>query len=296
MRTWPCIGAKETGKRCQIYHRDFESEMVHRIEMESALRNAIERDELLVYYQPQIDLHTERVSSMEALIRWNHPERGLVGPVEFIYLAEETGLIVDIGHWVLCQVCEQVAKWIAEGYRAPRVAVNLSARQLNSPELIESIAGVVEEAGIPASLIELEITESTIMEEPEQVIDTLNKLKSMGFTLAIDDFGTGYSSLNYLKRFPIDYIKIDRAFITDVVDNRIDADIVRAIVALARALDVKVIAEGVETIGQQRFLQELKCDLAQGFLLSKPVPAGVIERKFLDYGGDSNLVVFPHNP
>jgi diguanylate cyclase (GGDEF)-like protein len=285
--------AKEQGNQYRIYQEQFESAVVHRMEMQSDLRAALDRDELLVHFQPQQDLRTGAISGMEALVRWNHPGKGMVSPVEFIYLAEETGMIMEIGHWVLCHCCEQLARWIDAGYEAPRIAINLSARQLKDPELTRMIAEVLEETGVPAGLLEFEITESTIMENPEDVNATLHQLKDMGFLLAIDDFGTGYSSLNYLKRFPIDYIKIDRVFITDVVDNRIDADIVRAIVALARALNLKVIAEGVETESQLRFLGELDCDYAQGYLLSRPAPAAAMERDFMEINRDSKLVPFP---
>jgi EAL domain-containing protein (putative c-di-GMP-specific phosphodiesterase class I) len=247
----------------------------------------------VVYYQPQEDLRTGLISGYEALIRWQHPVRGLVPPAEFIELAERNGLINEIGHWVLCTICEQMRDWAARGFEMPRVAINLSARQLANPSLVEDFREVITDAGIPPDRIEFEITESAIMDRPDEMIGMLRDLKAMGTRLAVDDFGTGYSSLSYLKRFPLDYIKIDRAFISDVMTNRIDADIVRTIIALAQALEVEVIAEGVETTMQRQFLKEMQCHYLQGFLLSKPVPAEDIERLFLRRSPSARLVQFP---
>jgi len=285
--------AKKSQKGFGFYESHLESDNLQRLELENDLRNAIVRDELLLYYQPQEDLQTGQICGLEALIRWQHPRRGLVSPAEFIHLAEETGLINDIGHWVLCTICDQINVWLDGGFAPPRIAINLSARQLANPNLATTFREVISDARLPADLIEFEITESTIMERPDEMIDMLKALKAMGTRLAIDDFGTGYSSLSYLKRFPLDYIKIDRAFISDVMSNRIDADIVRTIIALAQALEVKVIAEGVETAQQREFLKEQNCHYAQGYLLSKPVPAAEIERRFLKRADASNLVPFP---
>jgi EAL domain-containing protein (putative c-di-GMP-specific phosphodiesterase class I) len=285
--------AKKSQKGFGFYESHLESDNLQRLELENDLRNAIARDELLLYYQPQEDLANGQICGLEALIRWQHPRRGLVSPAEFIHLAEETGLINDIGHWVLCTICDQINAWMDRGFAAPRVAINLSARQLANPNLAATFREVISDSRLPADLIEFEITESTIMERPDEMIDMLKELKAMGTRLAIDDFGTGYSSLSYLKRFPLDYIKIDRAFISDVMSNRIDADIVRTIIALAQALEVKVIAEGVETAQQRQFLKEQNCHYAQGYLLSKPVPAAEIERRFLARADASNLVPFP---
>ena len=285
--------AKSAKKGYEFYEPHLESANLERLEMENELRNAIARHELVVYYQPQEDLATGQISGMEALIRWQHPQRGLVSPAAFIELAEETGLIGDIGHWVLCTICAQLNDWIDRGFEAPRVAINLSPRQLTNPNLVATFREVIMDARLSPDRIEFEITESAIMSRPEEMIEMLRELKAMGSRLAIDDFGTGYSSLNYLKRFPLDYIKIDRTFISDVMSNRIDADIVRTIIALAQALEVKVIAEGVETPMQRQFLKDQKCHYAQGFLLSKPVPAPEIERKFLKRTNNANLVHFP---
>ena len=284
----------KTGKKSwEFYEARLESESLARLETENELRNAIDREELVVYYQPQEDLRTGIVSGYEALIRWQHPTRGLVPPAEFIELAERTGLISEIGRWVLCTVCTQVADWTARGFETPRVAINLSARQLSNPGLVEDFREVIADAGIAPEYIEFEITESAIMERPDEMIGMLRDLKAMGTRLAIDDFGTGYSSLSYLKRFPLDYIKIDRAFISDVMTNRIDADIVRTIIALAQALEVEVIAEGVETTLQRQFLKDMQCHYLQGYLLSKAVPAEDIERLFLRRSPTARLVQFP---
>jgi len=287
--------AKKSQKRYCFYEAHLESSNLERLDLENDLRNAIARDQLLVYYQPQEDLVTAQIVGLEALIRWQHPTRGLISPAEFIYLAEETGQIGDIGHWVLCTICAQLKDWIARGFDAPRIAINLSARQLEDPTLVATFREVIMDAGLPPDRIEFEITESAIMQRPEEMIEMLKDLKSLGTRLAIDDFGTGYSSLSYLKRFPLDYIKIDRAFISDVMSNRIDADIVRTIIALAQALEVEVIAEGVETAMQRQFLKEQRCHYAQGFLLSKPVPAIEIEHEFLRRADTSNLVQFPRS-
>jgi diguanylate cyclase (GGDEF)-like protein len=284
----------KTGKKpWEFYEARLESESLARLETENELRNAIDREELVVYYQPQEDLRTGLISGYEALIRWQHPVRGLVPPAEFIELAERNGLINEIGHWVLCTICEQMRDWAARGFEMPRVAINLSARQLANPSLVEDFREVITDAGIPPDRIEFEITESAIMDRPDEMIGMLRDLKAMGTRLAVDDFGTGYSSLSYLKRFPLDYIKIDRAFISDVMTNRIDADIVRTIIALAQALEVEVIAEGVETTMQRQFLKEMQCHYLQGFLLSKPVPAEDIERLFLRRSPSARLVQFP---
>ncbi len=284
----------KTGKKLwEFYEPRLESESLARLETENELRNAIDREELVVYYQPQEDLRTGLISGYEALIRWQHPTRGLVPPAEFIELAERNGLINEIGRWVLCTICEQMRDWAERGFEMPRVAINLSARQLANPSLVEDFREVITDAGIPPDRIEFEITESAIMERPDEMIGMLRDLKAMGTRLAVDDFGTGYSSLSYLKRFPLDYIKIDRAFISDVMTNRIDADIVRTIIALAQALEVEVIAEGVETTLQRQFLKEMQCHYLQGFLLSKPVPAEDIERLFLRRSPSARLVQFP---
>jgi EAL domain-containing protein (putative c-di-GMP-specific phosphodiesterase class I) len=236
---------------------------------------------MALFYQPQEDLKTGELIGMEALVRWRHPVRGLVSPLEFIALAEETGQILELGQWVMRTACMQLKAWQGKGYQPVRMAVNLAGRQLESGQIIDEIAQVLEETGISGDQLELEITESTIMEHAEEVIVTLEKIKEMGVMLAVDDFGTGYSSLSYLKRFPIDMLKIDRAFVSDITSDKVDADIVTTIITLAHSLGVKVIAEGVETDLQKEFLTREGCDYMQGYLLGKPVPADEFEALFL---------------
>jgi diguanylate cyclase (GGDEF)-like protein len=273
--------AKKLGDRYQFYESQMEADVSRRLQLENDLRGALDRGEFVIFYQPQEDLKTGKVTAMEALIRWEHPERGLVGPDEFIYLAEETGQILPIGEWVLREVCEQLQKWRRRGLKMMCASVNLSGKQIISPGLVDTIALILRETGLPAQYLELEITESTIMEEPEQVIATLAKLRAMGLSLAIDDFGTGYSSLNYLKRFPVDVIKIDRSFVVDIVTKQVDADIVKTIIDLAHVLNVSVVAEGVETELQRAFLKKQGCDIAQGYYLSRPIPVEKIEETYL---------------
>ncbi len=273
--------AKKLGDRYQFYESQMEADVSRRLQLENDLRGALERGEFVIFYQPQEDLKTGKVTAMEALIRWEHPERGLVGPDEFIYLAEETGQILPIGEWVLRQVCEQLQDWRKRGFKMMCASVNLSGKQIINPGLVDTIALILRETGLPAQYLELEITESTIMEEPEQVIATLAGLRAMGLSLAIDDFGTGYSSLNYLKRFPVDVIKIDRSFVVDIVTKQVDADIVKTIIDLAHVLNVSVVAEGVETELQRAFLKKQGCDIAQGYYLSRPIPVEKIEETYL---------------
>ena len=273
--------AKERGGRYQFYEAGMEAEVTKRLEMESDLRRALERDELTVHYQPQMDLKTGAIIGMEALIRWEHPERGLIPPSDFIPLAEETGLIRDLGEVVLKLSCAQTQAWLQQGFPPLRIAVNISGRQLEDRDLPDRIAGVLNDTGLHYSQLELEITESTIMSHPEEVIPVLTQLKEMGITLAIDDFGTGYSSLSYLKRFPIDMLKIDRAFVRDLTTDLNDKALIRAIIALAKSLNLKTLAEGVETREQEKFLMEQACDYIQGFYISKPLNASILEQKIL---------------
>lgn len=240
--------------------------------LESDLRKALERDQLLLHYQPQICLKTDRVVGAEALLRWQHPDRGLIPPAEFIPLAEVTGLIVDIGDWILHTAATEAKRW-SETFDHPiRVGVNISGVQFR-PDLVSTIQRVVSDVRIDPRLLDLEITESVVMQSAESTIRTLEELKRMGATLSIDDFGTGYSSLSYLRRFPIDTLKIDRCFITDLVRQPEDAAIVQAIIAMARSLQYRVIAEGVEDEQQVAFLREAGCDEVQGFVFAKPMPA-----------------------
>jgi diguanylate cyclase (GGDEF)-like protein len=236
------------------------------------LQHAVENDELRLHYQPKVDAISGRMVGMEALVRWMHPQRGMIPPVEFIPLAEDTGLIVAIGRWVLREACRQNAAWQQAGLRPLRVAVNLSARQFRSSKLLSDIDTALAEMALPASLLELEITESMVMEDPEGVINLLDKIRSRGIHLALDDFGTGHSSLAYLKRFPIDCVKIDRAFIKDTPANSDDVAIARTIVAMAKSLGLTTVAEGVETAEQFELLQAMGCDQIQGYFFSRPLP------------------------
>lgn len=273
--------AKEQGNKYQFYERHMESRVSRQMDLENDLRGAIERNEIVVYYQPQEDLATGNLHGMEALVRWQHSSRGLIGPADFIGLAEDTGQIWEIGKWVLQQSCRQLKYWLDNGYEPAQLAVNLSSKQLQHPELIAEVGRILKETGLDAKYLELEITESVIMEKPEEVIGTLEQLKQMGVALAIDDFGTGYSSLNYLRRFPIDVIKIDRSFVSDITENQVDADIVNTIIALAHIMDVRVVAEGVETALQRELLKKQSCDVIQGYYLSKPIDAEEFSQRFL---------------
>ncbi|MDP2155334.1 MAG: GGDEF domain-containing phosphodiesterase, partial [Sulfuricella sp.] len=266
--------AKEHGDSAyQFFTGDMNVRAFERLAMENSLRKALERGELLLYYQPQVDLETGKISGMEALLRWQHPELGMVSPAQFIPLAEETGLIVPIGEWVLREACRQNKAWQDAGMARMRVSVNLSARQFRQQNVVEMTAAVLKETGLTADCLELELTESYIMHNPEAAILTLEKLKEMEVFLSVDDFGTGYSSLSYLRRFPIDCLKIDQSFIRDTPGNADSAAIVTAIVAMGHSLGLKMVAEGVETAEQLTFLQRLKCQEMQGYYFSKPLPA-----------------------
>jgi diguanylate cyclase (GGDEF)-like protein len=246
-----------------------------RLAMERALHRALERDELVVHYHPMVEIATGRVVGAEALVRWNDPDRGLVLPEEFIPLAEETQLIVPIGAWVLRTACAQMKAWHDAGHPRLRVAVNLSPRQFQDRELTATVERILQETGYPPTLLDLEITESTAMQNAELTLAILNGLKEMGIRISIDDFGTGYSSLSYLKRFPIDTVKIDQDFVRDLTSD--DTAIISAVISMARALNLRVIAEGVETEEQLAFLRREQCSEMQGFLFSEPLCAADFE-------------------
>ena len=273
--------AKERGGSYQFYEKEMEVVVTNKVEIEQDLRHSLEREELDVYYQPKYDLQTSKINGMEALVRWNHPEKGIVSPADFIPLAEETGLISEVGLWVLISACVQVQTWIEKGYTPLPVSVNLSGRQLENSDIASQVAHVLAHSGLNPEYLELEITESTIMKRPEEVISILHQLKAMGVKLSIDDFGTGYSSLNYLRKFPIDLLKIDAAFVRDITENKEDRLIVKGIIALAKSLNLKVIAEGVETRRQQELLLEEGCDYVQGFYIGRPVKSIDFERQFI---------------
>jgi len=266
--------AKEQGKNnYQFYSSQMNVRSFERLVLERFLRHALDQDEFQLHYQPKIDLTTGRVTGMEALIRWMHPGMGMIEPAKFIPLAEETGLIVPIGEWVLREACRQARRWQDEGLPPLRVAVNLSARQFAHDGLHGVIVGALEESGLSPHLLELEITESMTIENPEHATPWLQRIKALGITVAIDDFGTGYSSLGYLKRFPIDSVKIDRSFIKDIPSDTDDVAITQAIIAMGHSLRLKVIAEGVESADQAEFLRRHGCDEAQGYFFGKPLPA-----------------------
>ncbi|HEV7662291.1 MAG TPA: EAL domain-containing protein, partial [Chloroflexota bacterium] len=271
--------AKRRSKDCfEVFNNTMANHAPVRLALETDLRRAVERHELRLYYQPVLSLTDGRIVEVEALVRWQHPERGLVQPMSFIPVAEETGLIVAIGQWVLEESCRQAAEWRSRlGAFAPTVAVNLSARQLQRPELLFDVRQALRTAQLEPSSLKLELTESVIMQDAEATDTTLHALKALGIGLAIDDFGTGYSSLAYLKRFPVDTLKIDRSFVDGLGTDPQDTAIVQSIVALAQALGLSVTGEGVETTGQRDGLKSLGCDRAQGFLFARPCPAYDLE-------------------
>jgi diguanylate cyclase (GGDEF)-like protein/PAS domain S-box-containing protein len=271
--------AKSEGRNTyQMSTAEMTRAVQERLMLENGLRQAMERGEFVLHYQPQIDLRTMAIVGMEALLRWNHPQRGVLLPEQFIRLAEERGYIVAIGEWVLREACMQAARFCARGFPDFRVAVNLSARQLRDHSLVESVAAALRASGLKPQCLELEITESVAIENVELTLAVLADLRALGVRIAIDDFGTGHSSLGYLKRFPIDTLKIDKHFVEDLPDGFEDAAIVQAVVQLARGLDLRVIAEGVETQQQLDFLQTHACPEVQGYHFSYPVPAVEFER------------------
>ena len=274
--------AKEVGRSFFFYENHMEAAVTRKVEIEADLRRSIDRDQIDVYFQPKADLRTREIVGMEALVRWNHPTKGLIGPDEFIPLAEETGLINDVGLWVMISACVQVQEWIRKGYSPYAVAVNLSGVQLERGDIVRQVEQVLAETQLDPSLLELEITESTIMHHPEKVIDVLKQLKAMGVRLAVDDFGTGYSSLNYLKRFPIDMLKIDAEFVRDVMTDPDDRAIIRSIIALAKSMRLQVVAEGVESREQEDFLREEGCDFIQGYYVGRPLDGDEFEQRVLE--------------
>jgi len=266
--------AKEQGKNnYKFYAKQMNLHSVQQLAMESDLRRAMERGELTLFYQPKFETRTGRLTGMEALLRWQHPEIGLISPSQCIPLAEETGLILSIGEWVLKTACAQNRRWQEQGLPRLRIAVNLSARQFADTTLVRRVERVLRETGLDPCYLELEITESMVMVDPERAVRTMHDLKTMQISLAIDDFGSGYSSLAYLKRFPIDSLKVDRSFIQDLPDDPDSAAITQTIIAMAHNLRLKVIGEGVENDRQATYLREQHCDEVQGFRFGAPVPA-----------------------
>ncbi len=276
--------AKESGRNAyRLYTADLQARVTERLTLEGMLRRALERGELTLHYQPQVDLRTNRIFGCEALIRWNQPDLGMVGPAKFIPLAEETGLIVPIGEWVVRTACLQTKAWQNAGLPAITVAVNISARQFREANLLRLVAKILAETGLDPRRLELEVTESVIMRDAQHVIAELQAFRDMGVSLSVDDFGTGYSSLSYLKRFPVDRLKIDQSFVRDITANADDAAIAQAVITLGHTMNLRVIAEGVETPAQLAFLRSNGCDEMQGYLFGKPMPAHEFE-KLLESG------------
>jgi diguanylate cyclase (GGDEF)-like protein len=274
--------AKQKGpNNIEFFTEDLSIQMVERLNLESGLRLAIERQELYLVYQPQMDIATEKIVGVEALLRWKHPEMSLVPPDRFISVAENSGLIVPIGEWVLKTACAQARKWQDEGHPAMSIAVNVSAVQFRQDGFRDLIKRVLRETGLPPQYLELELTESLLLTNADVMFSVLQELNEMGLQLAIDDFGTGYSSLSYLKQFPVKKLKIDRSFIKNVALNASDAAITTAIIGMAKILGLKVIAEGVENEAQMSFLREHRCDEIQGYYFSKPITAAEVADRLL---------------
>ncbi len=274
--------AKEMGRNnCYLYSSELTEQAMERLTLECALRNAIHRDEFEINYHPQFELTSNRLLGVEALIRWNHPELGQIMPDRFIPVAEESGLIVEIGLWVLKTACEQMQAWQQQGLAINVIAVNVSSMQFQRGDIVDTVASLLSASGLPPHYLELEITESIILKRPEYAIDALHKLKQLGVSISIDDFGTGYSSLSQLKRLPVDKLKIDQSFVQDIPNDKDDEAIACAVIALGQSMNLKVIAEGVETVAQREFLISQGCNEGQGYLLSRPVSAARIEEQLL---------------
>ena len=270
--------AKSAGREgYALYTEELTAHAQHRVEIASELRRALDQQELRVYYQPVHDLQDSRLVGVEALVRWQHPERGLVPPGEFIPIAERTGLIADIDAWVMDQACRQMGQWLADGAPLSFIAVNVSSRLFARRELYEQVAQVLHTTGLNPAYLELEVTESAVMEDPEVALEQLHRLRELGLRLAIDDFGTGYSSLLRLKRLPVQKLKIDQGFVAGLPWDEDDAAIVRVVIALAKSMGMQVHAEGIEQVEQARFLLEQECDLGQGYWFGRPVPAQEID-------------------
>ena len=275
---------QQGGDNYQFYAADMNEHALKRLSLGNSLRRALESGEFVLHYQPQYGADASRVVGAEALVRWQHPELGLVPPAEFIPLAEDTGLIAPVGEWVLRTALAQNRSWQEAGLAPAPVSVNLSLRQFQQPDLLEVVSGALAESGLDPRYLELELTESSVMKDAARAVATLRELKGMGVSVAVDDFGSGYSSLSHLKHLPIDVLKIDKSFVRDMTEDPNDAAIVMAVVTLAHSLGLKVVAEGVETEEQLRFLRLLRCDAVQGYLLSRPLPAGDFERLLREGG------------
>jgi EAL domain-containing protein (putative c-di-GMP-specific phosphodiesterase class I) len=266
--------AKANGRqRFQFFEPSMNVRAVERQSIEEGLRTAIVRNEFTLHYQPKVDLRTGLITGAEALLRWTHPTRGNVPPLQFIPIAEDSGLIVPIGHWVLRSACEQASAWVAVGLPIGTMAVNVSTRELQDDGFFAGLLRVLAETGLDPRILELELTESVLMKQPEAVASILQAVRDLGVRVSLDDFGTGYSSLSYLHAFPIDALKVDQSFIAQIASVADDTSLVTAVIGIARSLKLRVIAEGVETLGQLAFLQAHDCDEAQGYYFSRPVPS-----------------------
>lgn len=266
--------AKDLGKNnYQFYSRDMSARASQRLLLESGLRQAMKNNEFVLHYQPQVDIHTREIIGFEALIRWHSPDMGLISPIDFVPLLEETGLIVEVGDWVIDAACQQLKTWLDAGHNNLSMSVNVSGRQFHSVDFYDRVVGQVKKYHLPPELLELEITESILMDNQQKTIEIIDQLDAYGFRIAIDDFGTGYSSLSYLRRFRIDTLKIDQSFVRDVIDDPDDAAITSAIIAMAHSLKLDIVAEGVENHQQLDFLLEKNCQLVQGYFFSRPLPA-----------------------
>jgi diguanylate cyclase (GGDEF)-like protein/PAS domain S-box-containing protein len=270
--------AKSQGRESYaLYTEELTAHAQRRVEMTGELRRAIVQKELRVFYQPIHNLHTRRIEGVEALVRWLHPQRGMVSPGEFIPIAEQSGLIADIDNWVLTEACRQTRQWLEDGISLSFVAVNVSSRLFGRGDLDRRVAQVLSETGLASQYLELEVTESAVMEDPEQAIEQMHRLRELGLKLSIDDFGTGYSSLLRLKRMPVQKLKIDQGFVAGLPDDEDDIAIVRAIIALAQAMGMRVLAEGIEQAEQAHFLLKNQCELGQGYWFARPMPAEQID-------------------
>jgi diguanylate cyclase (GGDEF)-like protein/PAS domain S-box-containing protein len=270
--------AKSAGREgYALYTEELTAHAQHRVEMAGELRRALEQQELRVYYQPVHELQNSRLIGVEALVRWQHPERGLVPPGDFIPIAERTGLIADIDAWVMDQACRQMCQWLADGAPLTFLAVNVSSRLFARRELYDQVAKVLHDTGLDPAFLELEVTESAVMEDPEVALEQMHRLRELGLRLAIDDFGTGYSSLLRLKRLPVQKLKIDQGFVAGLPWDEDDAAIVRVVIALAQSMGMQVHAEGIEQVDQARFLLEQQCDLGQGYWFGRPMPASELD-------------------
>jgi EAL domain-containing protein (putative c-di-GMP-specific phosphodiesterase class I) len=284
--------AKKAGRNnFQFYSKETANFFPRRLELENDLRRALTRNEFELHYQPRVNIDTGETVGMEALLRWRHPRNGLVAPADFIPLAEETGLIIPIGTWAMEEACRQNKAWQDKGLPRVRVAVNISALQFRQRNLLECVAGALERSGLAPHYLEVEITESVVMQKASEAIVTLEQLARMGVNISIDDFGTGYSSLSYLRRFPLHTLKIDRSFIRDISEDSDDAAIVSAIIAIAHSLGLEVVAEGVETAEQLSFLRSLGCDAAQGYYFSKPLPPEEFAQLLADWNPRARAAV-----